>query len=663
MERGNHTISLGNNYYPIVNLVFNFINIPRANRTGRIPCNHAPNLYDSAMSGRLILSLEEIVLTFGGKPLFDGLSIHIGARDRICLIGKNGAGKTTLMRLMTQDLELDGGTRFVMPGTTIGYLAQTINFRPEDTVKQFVLSGLPKEDQTEYNHYLADMVIGPLDIEEDAKMGTLSGGQKRRAALAQALVTDPDILLLDEPTNHLDLTAIEWLENYLNAYRGAVICVSHDRRFLANVSRKVFWLDRGRIRTCPHGYEKFEEWQEEQIEQEARELRNLAKQVAAEHDWTQGGVTGRRKRNVRRLRELDRLRDKLKRDKAAYTQRSQKIDMDALTAITASKIVAEFKGVDKNFHRDDGRRIPILHDFSHTLLKGDRLGILGRNGSGKSTFLRMLIGELEHDNGRIFRSKTLDVSYFDQNRSILNPNKTLWETLCPNGGQFVQLGEGEDVHEIHVCGYLKRFLFDPKIAHDKVSTLSGGQQNRLLLAKILARPGNLLILDEPTNDLDMDTLDMLQDMLADYPGTLIIVSHDRDFIDRTVTELMVFEGDAKVETLFGGYSDYLRYKEKTGGLKTPSPDTTSTPAPVRQAIAPAIKPLTYGERLEHQKLPAQLESMQQKLTALQSQLDDAGLYERDPQGFTSLIADYDQTKKAIETAELRWLELEERLGE
>lgn len=614
------------------------------------------------MSGRLILSLEDIILTFGGKPLFNGLTIHVGARDRICLIGKNGAGKTTLMRLMTRDLELDGGTRYALPGTSIGYLAQHIDFRPEETVQQFVLNGLPRTERTEHNHYLADIVIGPLDIEPEAQMGSLSGGQKRRAALARALVMDPDLLLLDEPTNHLDLKAIEWLENYLNGYRGSVICVSHDRRFLANVSRKVFWLDRGRIRVCPYSYAGFEEWQEEQIEQESRELRNLQKQVTAEHDWTQGGVTGRRKRNVRRLRELERLREKLKKDKAAYNQRSQKIEMDALEAITASKIVAEFKQVSKHFTRQDGRNIPILKDFNHTLLKGDRLGILGRNGSGKSTFLKLLVGEMEADDGRIFRSKTLDVSYFDQNRSTLNPNKTLWETLCPNGGQFVQLGEGEEAREIHVCGYLKRFLFDPKAAHDKVSTLSGGQQNRLLLAKLLAKPGNLLILDEPTNDLDMDTLDMLQEMLSDYKGTLIIVSHDRDFLDRTVTELMVFEGDAEVHTLFGGYSDYLRYKEKTAILGDVQSTSKGMPTPViRIEESPVgLKALTYGERLELQKLPAEIEKIHQQLARLQARLDEAGLYDRDPEGFTRLINDFDHTKKSLEASEIRWLELEER---
>lgn len=613
------------------------------------------------MSSRLLLSLEEITLTFGGKPLFEELTLHVNERDRICLVGKNGAGKTTLMRLMTEDLELDAGKRFVLPGITIGYLAQTVNYNPADTVKQFVLSGLPKEEQTEANEYLADMVIAPLGLEPASPMKPLSGGQLRRAALAQALVTNPDILLLDEPTNHLDLQAIEWLESYLQSYHGALIVVSHDRTFLANVSRKVFWVDRGSIKVCPYGYGKFEDWQEEQIAHEARELQNLNKKVQAEHGWTQGGVSARRKRNVRRLRELGRLREKLKADKAAYKQRSQKIELDALSTPNASKVTAEFKHISKTFERD-GKKIRILDDFNHLILKDDRVGVLGKNGSGKSTFLKMLIQEIEQDSGTIFRSKTMEISYFDQNRSDLNKDKTLWETLCPNGGQDVLIGQGENQKTMHVCGYLKRFLFDPSIAKDKVGTLSGGQQNRLLLAKIMANPGNLLILDEPTNDLDMDTLDMLQGMLADYKGTLIVVSHDRDFLDRTVTEILAFEGDAEVHHVFGGYSDYMREvhgriaKKKELENAGKQQVKTSTPEP----LDPMKKPLTYGEKLELEKLPKQMEEFQTSLQTIQEKLDVTGLFEQDPDAFQTLINAYEKQKKQLAETEERWLELEER---
>ena len=615
------------------------------------------------MSGKVVLSLEDIVLSFGGAPLFDGMTVHVHERDRICLIGRNGVGKSTLMKLMIQELELDAGRRFVLPGTSIGYLAQQVQSKPGETVKEFVLSGLPKVEQTEENHYLAEMVIAPLDLSPTAEMQPLSGGQKRRAALARSLVQNPDILLLDEPTNHLDIEGIEWLEGYLQSYQGAVVCVSHDRRFLANISDKVLWIDRGNVRTCPEGYAGFEDWMEKQIEQEARELQNLQKKVQAEHGWTQGGVTARRKRNVRRMRELHRLRDKLKQDKAAYKQRSQKIEMDALDAPAASKIMAEFKKVDFSFVRDDGTKLPILHDFNHMILKGDRVGILGRNGSGKSTFLKLLVGDLQPENGFIFRSKTMNCSYFDQNRTEADPDKTLWETLCPNGGQDVFLGSGENQRTVHVCGYLKKFLFDPSIARDKVGTLSGGQQNRLLLAKLLASPGNLLILDEPTNDLDMDTLDMLQEMLADYPGTLIIVSHDRDFLDRTVTEIIGFEGEGEVHSAMGGYSDYER---EFGQKKSAVSEAKSKSSEAKQAaITPNVeqaKPLSFKEQYEYDNLPKKIADLEQHLADLQLVLSDADLYMRDPEGFDAVTTAYEKAKAELDEAELRWLTLEERVG-
>ena len=617
------------------------------------------------MANRLVLALEDIILSFGGKPLFEGLNFHLLEDDRISLVGKNGAGKTTLMRMMSEDLELDGGTRFVYPGTTIGYLAQSVRFEGEQTVRHFVLSGLLREQRTEHNEYLADMVIGPLGLEADAQMKTLSGGQVRRASLAQTLVRDPDILLLDEPTNHLDLATIEWLEDYLNAYRGALVCVSHDRRFLANISRKVCWIDRGQIKVCPFTYDKFEDWLEDYVEQEARALQNLQKKVEAEHDWTQGGVTGRRKRNARRLRELGNLREKLSSQKAALKERRKKIELDALETPTASKIVAEFKGVDKSFTRPDGRKLPILKEFHHLILKGDRIGILGHNGSGKSSFMKLVSGELQPDAGRIFRSKTIDVSYFDQHRSLLNPAKTVWETLLPDGGTHLTLGRGQDEYQMHVCGYLKRFLFDPKIAHDKVSTLSGGQQNRLLLAKILSRPGNVLMLDEPTNDLDMDTLDMLQEMLSDYEGTLIIVSHDRDFLDRTVTEVLAFEGNAEVFSVVGGYSDYVREKNAREGKSQPTKAKSAAPAPAPAPVALAApkEKLTYGERIELKKLPEKIAAQEVAIAELKEKLNDTGIYQRDPEGFSQMLKDFQEAEANLARYEARWLELEERVAD
>ena len=513
----------------------------------------------------------------------------------------------------------------------------------------------------------------PLALDPDSLMGTLSGGQLRRAALARALLEEPDILLLDEPTNHLDLTAIEWLENYIMRYPGTVLCISHDRAFLNAISRKVFWIDRGIMRTCPQSYSEFDDWAEKMLEQEAREISNMEKKLQAEVDWTQGGVTGRRKRNIRRMRELHRLREKIRQDKATYYQVTKKIELDALAVSLASKRIAEFKQVGKSFTRD-GKETAILNNFSIQVLRGDRIGILGKNGSGKSTFLKLLIGELEPDKGLIQRAKNMSISYFDQNRSDLDPNKTLWETLCPSGGDHVFIGGNEEKKSVHVCGYLKSFLFDPKMARDKVGTLSGGQQNRLMLAKILSNPGNVLILDEPTNDLDMDTLDMLQGILADYQGTLLIVSHDRDFLDRTVTEVLAFEGDAIVQSHLGGYTDYLEAKLKAAGKLIPKKiNTTSSSGLTRGSspavpLDPAIKLQDDGKRaaklsfkLKHEleNLPAKIASLEEEIKHFHLMLSDPNLYMEQPETFDRATRHLARAEANLAQSEIRWLELEE----
>ncbi len=606
------------------------------------------------MAETVLISLEDISVKFGGKPLFENLRMHIIEGDKICLVGKNGAGKSTLMRLILGDLEQDGGTRFCLPNTSIGYLAQNVEFNASDNVHQFVMSGLKAEERTENKHHLADMVIEPLDLDSNTIMGTLSGGQLRRAALARSLITEPDILLLDEPTNHLDLNGIEWLEKYLANYRGALVCVSHDRAFLSAISRKVFWIDKGMIRTCPTGYKGFEDWAEQIIEQEARELQNMKKKLAAEVDWTQGGVTGRRKRNQRRLSELFKLRDKLKADKAAYNQRMQRVDADSLSTTQASKIIVEFKHIDKSF-TNGNKTIPILKDFNLRIMRGDKIGILGKNGSGKSTFIKLLVGEIEPDSGRIFRGKTIDIAYFDQSRIAINPEKTLWDTLCPDGGDQVFLG-GTKERSIHVCGYLKDFMFDPKMARNRVSTLSGGQQNRLMLAKILANPGNVLILDEPTNDLDMDTLDMLQELLSEYKGTLLIVSHDRDFLDRTVTEVLAFEGDGIVEGYIGGYTDYAARKKIIAPKKS-----SEKKSPEKIELNITEKKIMSGkERHELEKLPEKIVKLEAEIKILREKLLDVDFYTKNPAEFDNSSRRFALAQHELETAELRWLELEEK---
>ena len=607
---------------------------------------------------RVLISLEDIFLKFGGKPLFEGLTLHIREGDKICLVGKNGAGKTSLMRLITGEIDVDSGKRFCLSGLSIGYLAQAVGYNPSDTIHQFVMSGLPADEQTEDKHHLADMVITPLDLDENATMSTLSGGQLRRAALARSLIAEPDILLLDEPTNHLDLGGIEWLEQYLAAYRGAVVCISHDRAFLTAVSRKVFWIDGGIIRTCHSGYKDFDAWADQIVEQEARELGNMQKKLAAEVDWTQGGVTGRRKRNQRRLADLYKLRDKLKSDKKAHNERMRAIDVDSLPPAQASKIIVEFKSVSKSYERD-GKQTPILKDFNLRIVRGDRIGILGKNGSGKSTFLKLLTGEIAADSGWVTRGKTIDIAYFDQNRSQLDPSKTLWDTLCPNGGDNVLIG-GDLNRSQHICGYLKNFMFDPKMARDRVSTLSGGQQNRLMLAKLLINSGNVLILDEPTNDLDMDTLDMLQEILADYQGTLLVVSHDRDFLDRTVTEVLAFEGDAVVECHMGGYSDYHAAKKNTQKLAVAAKKQEREKPEI-----PRNKPvLAMSGKMRHEleKLPLKIKALEEEFLTLKTLLDDVDLYTKNPEKFDTASTRFAIVQHELETAETRWLELEEMSG-
>lgn len=616
---------------------------------------------------RLLLQLQEAMVTFGGeKPLFNGMNLTVNAGQRMSLVGRNGSGKSTLMQVVAGLRELDSGTRWELPSLKIGYLPQDMKGEGNLETLEYVLSGLPEEDRSDENRYRAQMVMQPLEVPEGKTLHQLSGGQQRRAALARALVAEPDILLLDEPTNHMDIVLIEWLERYLNQYTGAVICISHDRKFLANISNTIWWLDRGRLRVHSKGYKHFDEWALVMIEQEERELQNLSKKVDAEHAWTQGGVTGRRKRNVRRMRQLHALRDRLKRDTASFNQTMRTISLDAPTPAIASKILCEFQHVSKQFTHE-GKTQPILKDFNLRLIRGDRIGIVGRNGTGKTTFIKLLTQQMEPDSGRVKLGKSVQLAYMDQQRELLDPQASLWETLCPGGGDFITIGGAVDaattpenepkkkVRTRHVVGYLKDFLFDPKAAKDKVATLSGGQGNRLLLAKLLANPGNLLILDEPTNDLDMDTMDMLEDILGEYDGTLLIVSHDRDFLDRTVTKLLVFEGDGIVQGHVGNYDDYAaqrnRAKKQPGEA---SSQTTVTPAPTEK---PKAVKLSYIVQRELDMLPGQIADLQQRVAKLESELAEDGLYQKDIDTFHRLSQHIGTLRTEITTAEDRLLEL------
>jgi len=606
----------------------------------------------------LLLSVQEAEIRFGDKLLFQDLSFNIQENDKICLVGKNGAGKTTLMNIITGKRELDEGKRWQLQGLTIGYLQQDVPTVPGQTVYEYVFEELKEENQNHENQYKIERVVEPLHLNINDKMESLSGGQARRAALARALVEQPDILLLDEPTNHLDLDVIEWLENYLRSYRGAIVCVSHDKTFLANISDKVFWLDRGTMRVCPKGFKYFEEWSLMLLEQEERELHNRKKIVEQEVEWGSRGVQARRKRNVRRLDLMKSERTRLKSDQNALKRMMAKIKFTPQEqAEASSRLISEFYNVGKSF--EDGPKTKIILDkFFLRIQRGDRIGIVGKNGSGKTTFLKLLMKELKQDVGTIKRAKDIEIAYFDQKRKDLQLNDTIQRNLIPTGSDYIDvMGKTR-----HVCGYLKDFLFDPKVVSQPAGTLSGGQKNRLMLAKTLANPGNLLILDEPTNDLDMDTLDMLEEILAKYTGTLIVVSHDRDFLDQTVTKILAFEGDGIVDGYIGGYHDYLdARKKKTDAAEAPE---EAAKAKAKQAAntARAKKErgkLSFKLQFELDQMPERVAILEQKIKQMEGKLADPDLYEKDAAAFARLSLQLDEAGKELDSAVTRWLELEE----
>ncbi len=631
------------------------------------------------MTATLLLSVQEGAIAYGDKVIFDDLSFSVLDGDKICLVGKNGAGKSTLMKVITGDKDLDSGEYFLLQGTKIGYLQQDVRPKPGQTIESYVFEQLEKSGEAELHRYKVDKVIMPLGLDPGAEMTALSGGQLRRAALARALVEEPDILLLDEPTNHLDLDGIQWLEDFLRRYRGAVLCISHDKAFLANISNKIFWLDRGRMRTCPRGFAHFDEWSTQLMEQEARELKNRQKLLEAELEWASRGVPARRKRNIRRLGLVKEEKARLKRDMSAYRQVMRRIDVSEMEEhALGSRAVAEFFKASKTFTRaatenQPAASIEILKTFSLRIAKGDRIGILGRNGSGKTTFLRMLLGEIAPDAGKVRLAREMTCSYFDQTRRELTDDMTVQQVLCPQGGDYIDvMGKAR-----HVAGYLRDFMFDPAMREQRVGTLSGGQKNRLLLARVLASPQPLLILDEPTNDLDMDTLDMLEEILAEYKGTLIVVSHDRDFLDQTVTKILAFEGGGKIDGCVGGYSDYVAYKKRRAARPdlddedaividdTPRskraakdeeaarPSSDAAPAPLQP------KRLTYKLQYELDNLPDRIEKLQRDIADYTRQLQNPDFYNVDKDGFETASRRLLRAQHQLGEAEHRWLELED----
>jgi ATP-binding cassette subfamily F protein uup len=592
-----------------------------------------------------LLQLKDIALTFGGTPLLTSAELSVSSGERVSLVGRNGSGKSTLLKIAAGLVEPDRGAVFVQPGALVRYLPQEPDFSGFATTLAYVEAGLRASDDTHAARYLLEQ-LGLTGQEDPAN---LSGGEARRAALARVLAPSPDILLLDEPTNHLDLTTIEWLEQELNSRRSAMVIISHDRRFLATLSRVTVWLDRGETRRLERGFAYFEEWRDTVLAQEERDQHKLDRKIVAEEHWLRYGVTGRRKRNMRRVGELQALRERRRTHRGALGN----VAMTAGAAASSGALVIEAKNISKSY---DGR--PIVRDFSTRIERGDRIGIVGPNGSGKTTLISMLIGALAPDDGTVRLGSNLAVATLDQHRDSLNPNVTVVEALTGGRGDTVMVN-GQPKH---VVSYMKDFLFATEQARTPLGKLSGGERGRLMLAQALAKPSNLLVLDEPTNDLDMETLDVLEEMLADYPGTVLLISHDRDFLDRLVSGVIVPEGDGRWIEYAGGYSDMLTQRGADLAREKPRPD--QAPKAVKESVAAAAaapsakRRLAFKDKHALDTLPKTIAALQGEAAALQARLDDPGFYVRDRAGFEKTTATLGDLHAKIAAAEEQWLELE-----
>lgn len=590
-----------------------------------------------------IFYIKEGNLSFADKKILSELELYVSRGDRICLVGRNGCGKSSLMKIIDGEYELDTGELFQDPAIKIGYLKQDMKLLPKGKIYDFVLSSF--KDEHDNNKYQADTILKQLEIDGNAELENCSGGQIRRVCLAKALINSPDILLLDEPTNHLDILAIEWLEGYINNYNGAVICISHDRTFQENISNKIWWIDRGVLRKSSKGFKYYDQWREEIIESEEATLRKMNRKLEVEKGWLNAGVTGRRKRNQKRLANLHRLRESYKSHQSHLQSAKARLQIKLAEEMQKTKFIIEAENISYNF---PGKKL--FDNFTFKVKKGEKIGVIGPNGIGKSTFIKILIKDIEPELGKVKHGTNLEITYFDQYRSELNPTHSLKQTLCPTGGDQIFLKD----RTMHVAGYLKQFMFDPKILEDKVSTLSGGEANRLLLAKALISPGNFLILDEPTNDLDMDSLEMLLEILADYTGTLIIVSHDRDFLERLVTRTLVFTGEEIVD-LYGGYTDYLTYHKKDVKVEKHVKKKIIENIP---ETAPKQQKLSYKYVRLLESLPLEIDQLEKKITELESELFEHDLYMLNNDKFNKLTDNLLKAKEELDQKMIEWLEVE-----
>ncbi|CAL76944.1 ABC transporter with duplicated ATPase domains [Bradyrhizobium sp. ORS 278] len=590
-----------------------------------------------------LIQLKDIRLTFGGTALLQGVELSVSPGERVCLIGRNGSGKSTLLKIAAGLVDCDSGTRFVQPGATVRYLPQEPDFSGHATTLSYVEAGLGPGD----DHYQARYLVEQLGLTGEEDPAHVSGGEARRAALARVLAPNPDILLLDEPTNHLDLTTIEWLENELDGRRCALVLISHDRRFLTNLSRATAWLDRGQIKQIDRGFAAFEAWRDEVLAEEEREQHKLDRKIVNEEHWLRYGVSGRRKRNVKRLANLHALRQQ-RRD---YRGTAGSANLAAAEADKSGKLVIEAKGASKSF----GNR-KIIDNFSIRIQRGDRIGIVGPNGAGKTTLVNLLTGGSEPDSGSVRLGVNLEMATLDQHRESLDPRTTLAEALTGGRGDHVMVAGKPK----HVVGYMEDFLFSREQMRTPLEVLSGGERGRLMLARALAKPSNLLVLDEPTNDLDLETLDVLEDMLGDYEGTVILISHDRDFLDRVVTSVIVPEGNGKWQEYAGGYSDMLVQRGadlKREHAKAAEEKKETKPATAAPASAPKRK-LSFNEKHALETLPKTIAKLQAEIAKQQAVLADPALYSKDRKKFDAASLAIAAAQAELTAAEDRWLELE-----
>ncbi|GJM02139.1 MAG: ATP-binding protein [Rhodomicrobium sp.] len=602
------------------------------------------------------LTLQNIELSFGGDPLLNGVEASVFEGDRICLVGRNGCGKSSFLKIAAGLLEADAGERFLQPGVTLCYLEQEPDLSGYDTVGDYARAGLAGvEDAHKADYFLTELGLDPM-------MGTsnLSGGEGRRAALVRALAPEPDILLLDEPTNHLDLPAIEWLEDTLKSLRSAIVVISHDRRFLSNISRSVIWIDRGIARQMRQGFAQFEEWRDEVYEQEALDAHKLVRKIAMEEDWLRYGVTARRKRNQKRLSDLHSLRDQRK----TYKGPRGSVKLEQNDGRLSGRRVIEAEGIAKSF--GDTK---IVSGLDLRIMRGDRLGIIGPNGAGKSTLIKMLTGALQPDAGEITLGSNIEMVTLDQARDSLKPHWTLSDALTNGGGDYVELGDRRK----HVIGYMKDFLFDPGQARTPLDVLSGGERARVMLARALSLPSNLMVLDEPTNDLDLETLDLLEEMISSYEGTVLLVSHDRDFIDRVVGSVLVYEGPGCWVEYAGGYSGMVAQKAKLlkDAAKSQAKETANNrdingvgvdnrdgEANSEKRSLAAQGRLTYKDKYALDNLPKQIEEIEGRISDFEAELADPELFQKNPDKFNEISQGLGELLGQKDTLEEQWLELE-----